>query len=80
MYSLLGGEAYIQAAITELAFWFNKIIKSSKPTAARVQCYRGVCVMDMKQSPSCYSHRDCAATDQMCSGDGRCVDPVLQVG
>ena len=145
----MGGEVYIQAAITELTFWFNKIIESSnpllqranatqvyaswtcsshypatrtgtalqwtrceptaakgqcyrgvcvssrhpatrtgtalprircEPTAAKSQCYRGVCIMDMKQSPSCYSHRDCAATDQMCSGDSRCVDPVLQVG
>jgi hypothetical protein len=49
------------------------------PVDGRLQCYRGVCVMDMGQSPSCYSHRDCAGTDQMCSGDGQCADPVLQV-
>jgi hypothetical protein len=53
---------------------------SLAPSTASMQCYRGVCVMDMKQSPSCYSHMDCAKTDQMCSGDGKCVDPVLQVG
>jgi hypothetical protein len=52
---------------------------SLDPSRVRLQCVRGVCVVDMKQSPSCYSHRDCAATDQMCSGDGQCVDPVLQV-
>lgn len=52
---------------------------SLDPTKVRLQCYRGICVADMKQSPSCYSHGDCLATDQMCSGDGRCVDPILQV-
>ena len=52
---------------------------SLAPSTSAMQCYRGVCVMDMNQSPSCYSHRDCARTDQMCSGDGKCVDPVLQV-
>ncbi len=35
--------------------------------------------MDMQQHPSCYAHRDCLATNQMCSGDGQCVDPILQV-
>ena len=52
---------------------------SLQPSRAKLQCYRGVCVMDMKQSPSCYSHQDCQATNQMCSGDGKCVDPILQV-
>ena len=47
----------------------------------KVQCHPdyGVCVMDMKQFPSCYAHRDCRNTSQMCSGDGKCVDMTLQV-
>lgn len=49
------------------------------PGTAKVQCKHGICVMDMKQFPSCYSHADCASKDQMCSGDGRCVDMIMQV-
>jgi len=31
------------------------------------------------QLSSCYSHEDCAEASLMCSGDGRCVEPILQV-
>jgi hypothetical protein len=53
---------------------------SLRPDKVKLECYRGVCVMDMQQSPSCYSHRDCAQWGLMCSGDGQCVMPVVQVG
>ncbi len=31
------------------------------------------------QLSSCYSHEDCADASLMCSGDGRCVEPIIQV-
>lgn len=48
-------------------------------TNVKLQCKHGVCVMDMAMFPSCYSHADCQGSNQMCSGDGKCVDMVLQV-
>lgn len=50
-------------------------------SGAKMQCHKayGVCVMHMEQFQSCYSHRDCQNSSQMCSGDGKCVDMVLQV-
>lgn len=27
--------------------------------STKLQCHYGICVMDMKQYPSCYAHRDC---------------------
>jgi hypothetical protein len=48
-------------------------------TAVRVECVRGVCVLNRRDTATCYSHADCANSDRMCSGDGHCVHSILQV-
>ena len=50
------------------------------PSRISLRCVHGVCaVADSGTESSCYSHRDCQASDKLCSGDGLCVDPILQV-
>lgn len=44
-----------------------------------LQCFRGVCVINMQRSPSCYAHRHCESSGKMCSGDGVCAESILQV-
>lgn len=53
-------------------------------SGALLECVRNVCVRhrtsDISEvGRSCYSHKDCSDTDQLCSGDGRCVDGIWQV-
>jgi hypothetical protein len=47
----------------------------------QLQCVRGVCVIAYSGTDSrvCYDHSDCAATNQMCSGEGLCEEVVWQV-
>lgn len=52
---------------------------STAPQSVRLQCVRSVCVLKMSENPSCYSHADCASLKKMCSGDGKCVESILQV-
>jgi hypothetical protein len=44
-----------------------------------LQCVFGVCVLNRQDTATCYSHRDCLALNKMCSGNGKCVDSILQV-
>lgn len=46
---------------------------------AKLQCLAGVCVLDRQATGTCYSHRDCLASNKMCSGNGKCVPSILQV-
>lgn len=45
----------------------------------KMQCLSGVCILDRAATGTCYSHRDCLASKKWCSGNGICVDSVLQV-
>lgn len=45
--------------------------------ASKLKCFRGVCIV--LEPGYCYMHEHCAATKQMCSGEGRCEDVVWQV-
>ena len=48
-------------------------------TTTKMQCLHGVCVLDRQSTGTCYSHRDCLASNKLCSGSGQCVNAVLQV-
>ena len=52
---------------------------SMDPVNAPLECVRGVCVMNRATSNTCYSHADCEATGQLCTGDGYCSDGVYQI-
>ena len=43
----------------------------------RLECVRGICVLNRQDSQSCYSHADCSG-GKLCSGDGKCVHSVIQ--
>ena len=47
--------------------------------SAKMQCLYGVCILDRNATETCYSHRDCVSSNRMCSGNGRCVESVIQV-
>lgn len=49
------------------------------PSRVHLRCVYGVCVVATTPEESCYSHRDCAEIGKLCSGDGMCVDAILQV-
>lgn len=44
-----------------------------------LECFRGTCIRDRSATQTCYAHADCEANGMLCTGDGRCVRPVLQV-
>jgi hypothetical protein len=54
---------------------------SLNPSAAKVECFRGVCILDREtgNNATCYSHADCSSSRKMCSGDGYCTHSILQV-
>ncbi len=43
------------------------------PSVAKVECFRGICILDTKTNPTCYSHADCSNSKRLCSGDGYCT-------
>lgn len=54
-------------------------LPAAAANGTRLECFRGICVLNRKDTDTCYSHADCQSTNKMCAGDGRCVHSVLQV-
>jgi hypothetical protein len=70
---------YDYALIQETPFvcTANADCVSTSNDVSLLQCVKGVCVKNRQNTNTCYSHADC--TGRLCSGAGKCVDPLWQV-
>jgi hypothetical protein len=68
----------LQPQHTPLQCKFGACVVHTRPVLAS-DSSSGEALLQVYQTSSCYSHRDCKEAGLMCSGDGRCVESVLQV-
>ena len=54
-------------------------VQLASAAGIKMQCLHGICILDRNVTGTCYSHADCQATKKWCSGNGKCVDSILQV-